>query len=78
MAGATLALDFPNQGKATRELLLELHRVTASVRGRLYPAKDACSPSNSLEVGYSNFARFKRLLDPGLESMMSRRLTLTG
>jgi hypothetical protein len=48
------------------------------VRGRLYPAKDACSPSNSLEVGYSNFARFKRLLDPGLESMMSRRLTLTG
>ena len=78
MAGATLALDFPNQGKATRELLLELHRVTASVRGRLYPAKDGCSPSNSLEAGYANFARFKRLLDPGLESMMSRRLTLTG
>ena len=78
MAGATLALDFPNRGKATRELLLELHGIVASVGGRLYPAKDGCSPSNSLQIGYANFARFRRLLDPGLESMMSRRLTLTG
>jgi hypothetical protein len=78
MAGATLAVDFPNRGKATRELLLELYRITAGARGRLYPAKDACSPPDSLEMGYSNFARFKQLLDPGLESTMSRRLALTG
>jgi FAD/FMN-containing dehydrogenase len=77
MAGATLAVDFPNRGKATRELLLELYRITAGARGRLYPAKDACSPPDSLEMGYSNFARFKELLDPGLESRMSRRLALT-
>lgn len=77
MAGATLALDFPNRGKATRELLLELYRITASVRGRLNPSKDACSPPDSLERGYSNFARFKQLIDPGLESSMSRRLALT-
>ena len=63
---------------ATRNLLLELHRITAGARGRLYAAKDACSPSNSLEMGYPNFARFKRLLDPGLESVMSRRYSLTG
>jgi FAD/FMN-containing dehydrogenase len=78
MAGATLALDLPNRGAATKDLLLELHSITASARGRLYPAKDACSPANSLEIGYPNFARFKRLLDPGLESLMSRRLQLTG
>ena len=78
MAGATLALDFPDRGEATRSLLLELHRITAGARGRLYAAKDACSPSNSLEMGYPNFARFKRLLDPGLESVMSRRYGLTG
>jgi FAD/FMN-containing dehydrogenase len=77
MAGATLALDFPNRGKATRELLLELYRITVSARGRLYPAKDACSPPDSLEKGYSNYARFKQLIDPGLESSMSRRLALT-
>jgi hypothetical protein len=78
MAGTTLALDLPNRGAATQDLLLELHGITASARGRLYPAKDAYSPANSLEIGYSNFARFKRLLDPGLESLMSRRLKLTG
>jgi FAD/FMN-containing dehydrogenase len=78
IAGVTLALDLPNHGKGTRELLLELHAITASARGRLYPAKDACSPANSLETGYANFARFKRLLDAGLESTMSRRLALTG
>ena len=78
MAGATLALHLANRGAATSELLLMLHGITASARGRLYPAKDACSPADSLEIGYPNFARFKRLLDPGLESLMSRRLKLTG
>lgn len=77
MAGATLALDFPNHGEATRQLLLELYRITANARGRLYPAKDGCSPPESLERGYCNFARFKQLIDPGLESSMSRRLALT-
>jgi hypothetical protein len=77
MPGTTLALDFPNRGQATRDLLLELYRITASAHGRLYPAKDACSPTDSLEIGYPNFSNFKRLIDPGLESMMSRRLRLT-
>jgi FAD/FMN-containing dehydrogenase len=77
MQGTTLALDFPNRGHATKELLLELHRIAASAGGRLYPAKDGCSPAASLEQGYPNFARFKRLIDPGLESTMARRLQLT-
>lgn len=78
MPGATLALDLPNRGQPTRDLLLALYGIAASARGRLYAAKDACSPAGSLERGYANFSRFKRLLDPGLESLMSRRLALTG
>ena len=77
MPGTTLALDFPNHGKPTLELLLELHRIAAAAGGRLYPAKDACSPANSLELGYPNLDRFKRLIDPGLGSIMARRLRLT-
>lgn len=78
MPGTTLALDFPNAGKRTQDLLLELHRITAAAGGRLYPAKDGCSPATSLEDGYPNFRRFKELIDPGLESSMSRRQRLTG
>jgi len=78
MPGTTLALDFPNRGPATESLLLDLYRITANARGRLYPAKDGCSPPNSLRDGYPNFARFKALIDPGLDSMMARRLQLTG
>jgi FAD/FMN-containing dehydrogenase len=77
MPGTTLALDFPNRGQATRDLLLELHRIAANAGGRLYPAKDGHSPPNALELGYPNFARFRALIDPGLESTMARRLQLT-
>ncbi len=78
MPGTTLALDFPNRGQATEALLLDLYRITANARGRLYPAKDGCSPPDSLRGGYPNFTRFKALIDPGLDSMMARRLQLTG
>jgi FAD/FMN-containing dehydrogenase len=77
MPGATLALDFPNRGPATQELLLELCRITMEAGGRLYPAKDAHSGADSLKTAFPNFERFKSLIDPGLESVMSRRLQLT-
>ncbi len=76
MPGTTLALDFPNRGERTRELLLELYEITATAGGRLYPAKDACSPETSLERGYPNYARFKQFVDPGFASLMARRLQL--
>jgi FAD/FMN-containing dehydrogenase len=77
MHGTTLALDFPNRGSATRELLLDLDRLTASAGGRVYPAKDAHCTAESLARGYPQLERFRRSLDPGLESLMSRRLCLT-
>ena len=78
MPGATLALDFPNRGEATRRLLLDLYRIASDAGGRLYPAKDGCSPEASLVQGYPQYEQFSRLLDPGLSSMMARRLRLTG
>jgi FAD/FMN-containing dehydrogenase len=76
MPGATLALDFPNRGAATRELLLDLYRIAAAAGGRLYPAKDGCSPASSLAQGYPNHERFRHLIDPGFGSVMAARLQL--
>jgi FAD/FMN-containing dehydrogenase len=76
MPGATLALDFPNRGAATRELLLDLYQIAAAAGGRLYPAKDGCSPPTSLAQGYAHHDRFRHMIDPGFGSVMARRLQL--
>jgi FAD/FMN-containing dehydrogenase len=76
MPGATLALDFPNQGDSTRRLLLDLYDIARLAGGRLYAAKDGCSPPGSLKQGYPEYERFKRLIDPGFGSVMAQRLQL--
>jgi FAD/FMN-containing dehydrogenase len=78
MLGTTLALDFPYRGERTVRLLRELHRITMDAGGRLYAAKDGCSAPELLEHGYPNLGRFKRLLDPGMGSMLAQRLRLLG
>jgi FAD/FMN-containing dehydrogenase len=40
-AGTTLALDFPNRGQATLDLLERLDDVVSAAGGAVYPAKDA-------------------------------------
>jgi FAD/FMN-containing dehydrogenase len=77
MPGTTLALDFVYRGQRTVDLLRELHRITMDAGGRLYAAKDACSTPEHLEHGYPNLSRFKRLLDPGIGSLLAQRLGLT-
>jgi FAD/FMN-containing dehydrogenase len=76
MPGTTLALDFVYRGERTVNLLRELHRITMDAGGRLYAAKDACSAPEHLEHGYPNLSRFKRLLDPGIGSLLAQRLRL--
>ena len=78
MLGTTLALDFPYRGERTVRLLRKLHRITMDAGGRLYAAKDGCSAPELLEHGYPNLGRFKRLLDPGMGSMLAQRLRLLG
>jgi FAD/FMN-containing dehydrogenase len=76
MPGTTLALDFVYRGERTANLLRELHRITMDAGGRIYAAKDACSAPEHLEHGYPNLSRFKPLLDPGIGSLLARRLRL--
>lgn len=74
VAGATLALDFPNRGKVTLALFDRLDGLVREVGGRLYPAKDARMPADMFQNGYPNIAQFLPWRDPGISSAMSRRL----
>lgn len=74
MPGVTLALDFPNQGERTLQLLAALDAIVRECRGRLYMAKDARMPVDLFESGYPRLKDFLSLRDPGISSAMSRRL----
>lgn len=74
MAGATLALDFPNKGAQTERLFARLDNVVTDAGGRLYAAKDARMPAQMFAAGYPASAQFVKFRDPGISSAMSRRL----
>lgn len=74
MAGATLALDFPNTGAATLRLFDTLDAIVAEAGGRLYAAKDARMPRALFAAGQPNLAAFHAWRDPGMASDLSRRL----
>lgn len=74
MPGVTLALDFPNRGQSTLQLLAALDAIVRECRGRLYMAKDARMPVDLFESGYPRLKEFLSLRDPGISSAMSRRL----
>lgn len=73
-AGVSLALDFPNRGVKTLQLLARLDAIVAEANGRLYLAKDARMPRSLFEAGYPRFSEFLRYRDPGIDSAMARRL----
>lgn len=73
-AGVTLALDFPNKHAKTLKLFKELDGLVRKYKGRIYLAKDAHQSQNLFEMGYSNIKEFSRFRDPGISSLMSKRL----
>jgi FAD/FMN-containing dehydrogenase len=73
--GATLALDFPNQGERTENLLRELDAVTRAARGALYPAKDARMSGEMFRAGFPGLDRFAAYIDPKISSGFWRRVT---
>jgi FAD/FMN-containing dehydrogenase len=73
--GATLALDFPNQGEETLSLFRELDAVVRNAGGALYPAKDARMPSDLFKSGFPNWERFGAYVDPQFSSGFWRRVT---
>lgn len=74
MPGTTLALDFPNYGSATLQLLARLDAIVREAGGRIYPAKDARMPRDLFECGYPRLSEFLAYRDPGISSAFSRRL----
>ena len=79
MPGLTLALDVPNSGSSTVELLRSLDQIVLRRGGRVYLAKDACMTRESFASMYSNLQRFnaiKAQLDPHnrFSSSLARRL----
>lgn len=77
--GITLALDFPNRGKATRDLFEKLDEIVLEHSGRLYLAKDALTSAGTFARMYPRLAEFQRVkerVDPHnrFVSSQARRL----
>lgn len=73
--GITLALDFPNDGEKTFQLLDELDKIVAAVGGAVYPAKDARMSAQSFRCFFPNWKEFTRFIDPKFSSSFWRRVT---
>jgi L-gulonolactone oxidase len=72
--GATLALDFPNRGSSTLQLMERLDAIVRDAAGALYPAKDGRMSADMFRSGYPNWERFRPHIDPAFESDFWRRV----
>ena len=72
--GVTLALDFPNYGAPLLTLLEECDEIVRSVKGRVYPAKDARMSRESFHTFFPQVTSFQSLIDPLFESQFWRRV----
>jgi FAD/FMN-containing dehydrogenase len=73
--GVTLALDFPNDGQPTLDLMNQLDSVVFKAGGALYAAKDARMSPASFLSSYPRVEEFKRFIDPAFSSSFWRRVT---
>lgn len=73
--GASLALDFPNRGQRTLDLLERLDRIVMSAGGRIYPAKDGRMSAETFRAGYPRWQALEVLRDPLFQSAFWRRVT---
>jgi L-gulonolactone oxidase len=74
MAGASLALDFPNRGAETLALLDRLDRIVVEAGGRVYPAKDGRMSVRTFRAGYPRWAELEARRDPLFQSAFWRRV----
>ncbi len=73
--GITLALDFPNRGDVTLQLLSSLDEVVRQARGAVYPAKDARMSGASFRAFFPQWASFANYIDANFSSSFWRRVT---
>jgi FAD/FMN-containing dehydrogenase len=78
VAGTTLALDFPNRGQGTLDLLERLDGITAGAGGRIYPAKDGRVSAESFQAFYPQWRDLAAHADPAFSSSFWRRVTNGG
>lgn len=76
MPGVTLALDFPDRGASTRQLLGNLERLTVAAGGRLYAAKDSLMSADTFRRSYPRLNEFLPHLDQAISSGFARRVEL--
>ena len=73
--GVTLALDFPNKGTRTLDLLERLDDITAAAGGCVYPAKDARMSAERFRQYFPQWSELIPFVDPGFSSSFWRRVT---
>ncbi len=72
--GVTLALDFPNRGDKTKQLIATLEKITVAAGGAIYPAKDAMMSSETFEKSFPKLTEFVKFIDPEFSSSFWRRV----
>lgn len=77
-AGATLALDFANQGATTEKLFERLDTIVREAGGALYPGKDARMPAAMFRDGFPAYEAFAAYVDPRFSSGFWRRVMEQG
>ena len=73
--GVTLALDFPNRGEPTLQLLESLDSITRAAGGAVYPAKDARMSAQSFQQYFPAWTKLQDYIDPMFSSSFWRRVT---
>lgn len=77
MAGASLALDFPQHDESNRRLFERLDAIVREAGGRMYPAKDAHMTASDFQLAYPAWRQLEALRDPALMSRFWQRTTQT-
>ena len=72
--GTTLALDFPNRGASTLQILDRLDAIVEEAGGRLYPAKDGRMPPQFFRATYPRLDEFSKHVDSAFMSTFWRGL----
>ena len=76
--GFTLAVDFPNRGSRTLDLLDRLDEVTLGAGGAVNPSKDARMSPRTFQASFPDWKRFSAFMDPAFSSAFWRRVTGVG
>jgi hypothetical protein len=73
--GFTLALDFPNRGTRTLDLMDRLDEVTRESGGAVNPSKDARMSAGIFQASFPAWRRLSSFKDPAFTSSFWRRVT---